>query len=220
MTNKKSKKSVSAAIVPEMSSADLLTAGVADFKLTKDDLIDLLVDEAETTLRAEVAIAEAAYNAADAELTAAHEAHSEERERLHINLYAAEIAALRKLFAPDIQMEARGNFSGVNVVFHTGDVPRKVLLDVDLAASSRHSTFAQELQPFADRLKIARQVCTDANDKLHEARARLRELRTSSKKLRTQLIRKVLSSNTNGENILANVKNLSQQFLASLGAGV
>lgn len=241
------------ALVP-LGSADLLLAGVTDFKITKDDLIELLVDEATAAIEAESAAAEAAHTACRRAQDAAERALTEARNGQLLAVFASEIKALRKLFsgADRVHVEAsigQRSSSEVNVLFlgpvlpekevhriqrNSGHAYRSLIELLDLETQSKReyrllqakvallnhdqavSFDTPEIKALEEALNAANKAVIEANAKAHEAQQQERDLRYSSKKLRTQLIRKVLSSNANGGQVLTNVAGLSAQFVASL----
>lgn len=234
-------------LVP-VNSATLLAAGVADFRLTKDDIIELLVEEATASVEAELKTAKEEAHKAREGAIAANLAYSKTVSDARNAVASETIKPLKKIF-PNAKLEVktfRGSSDGlhsiIDIVVLGAELSREaqnelyfrghssmhqiedkvypILADIILRTAPPVDYKTPAIEAALAASAAAEKHEADLRQRAHEVAVRLREVKGSSKRLRTQLVRKVLAGNANGENILSNMKALSEQFIAQLTAGV
>lgn len=186
-----------------VSLAELASAGISEFKLTKEDLIDLLVAEATASVEAEIS----AYDEETVVLEAAEKAKHEAILMEVKDWYLAQPAG--KAFA-----EA---FPGREIEVHNGT-------QISIFNKESATFEASLVLPMPAELKSAAGVayrpynCSSPWRRLERQKLvmKLDQVEHSTKKLKTQLVRKILSGSENGANVLSNVKGLSAEFLSAL----
>jgi hypothetical protein len=199
MTKKKAK----AALATPVTLSTLSAAGIADFKMTKEDLIDLLVEEATTQAEQALSMAAAAWRSADANLSAAKEKRD---------------AVLSAALINDPTVQAFGRLLGVKP-----DVSYSMLRFSNLTSVYTENFLAyltgvnEELKQAQTHYDETLKAQNHAGAALRKAEHHLDTVINSSKKLRVSLIKKILANNPQGTLVLDNVKVLASTVLEQLG---
>lgn len=183
-----------------VSLASLSEAGITEFKLTKEDVIDLLVSEATASVEAEIA----AYDAETARIEAEYQTAIKAAEQAVLDWYATTpIGAAFIAEYPSAKLES---FS-LDGLAWDGNCNRIITLRLNVpeALRSAYQSAVDNCSWYANR--YAGRV--ELTNKLYQAEH-------STKKLKTQLVRKILAGSETGANVLSNVKGLSTDFLAAL----
>jgi len=197
-----------------VSLAELASAGITEFKLTKEDIVDLLVSEAAASVEAEIA----AYDVETAVLEAAEKAKHEATLKEVLAWYQAHPAgqALQAAFpGRDFEIYGTTQFALLNKPLSSG-YPTTIEASLTLTLPAELNSAALEAMGCL-RTSDSRAVWirSDGRAKLSY---KLSQVERSTKKLKTQLVRKILSGSETGANVLSNVKGLSADFLAALTA--
>jgi len=192
-----------------VSLAELASAGITEFKLTKEDIVDLLVSEAAASVEAEIA----AYDAETAVLEAAEKAKQEAvLEEVKAWYLAHPVGKALMAAFPGRDFDVHG-LTSVALLSKSpnlqGATTIEACLTLELPAELRQAA----TQPGR---------CSDMGYTRRGGRQtlsfKLDQVEHSTKKLKTQLVRKILSGSETGANVLSNVKGLSADFLAALTA--
>jgi len=187
----------------------LAEAGVCEFKLTKEDVVDLLVSEATSSVEAEIA----EHKAENERITEARKARLVSTREAIKAWYATQPIGAAFISA----------FEGKEILCSSGCLH----VDVDSLhlGSPCSKTIARLGLEVPSELYDEEQSCLyPANDdpgykryhKLQALERKLDEVEHSSKKLKTQLVRKILAASESGVDVLANIKSLSQDFLGAV----
>jgi len=218
MTKKKQKQkqappAVTNTALTPITAADLVSAGIVDFKLTKDDLIDLLVEEA-------TRVAQEDLDRLHAEATASNRrceelvAQCTEALRTYIKRSPVFLAAAEGY--PDYKWLPHHGEGVVVVVFGSSEMGYALRLDF---AINGHAN-APTVKAARDALSEHRKYCDTLNTKIYEAQEIHSRIKSSSRKLRAALIRQVLATNNQGKLTLDQVGALATSVLSAVSASV
>ena len=201
---------INTALTP-ITAADLVSAGIVDFKLTKDDLIDLLVEEATRAAQEDLdrlnAEATASNRRCEELVAQCTEALQTYIKRSPVFLAAAESYHDHKWV---------GSHGEGVVVFGSSAMGYALRLDF---AINGHAN-APTVKAARDALSEHRKYCDTLNTKIYEAQEIHSRIKSSSRKLRAALIRQVLATNNQGKLTLDQVGALATSVLSAVSASV
>lgn len=209
MTKRSTSKTSIVSANSGVSLADLASAGITEFKLTKEDVVDLLVSEAAASVEAEIA----AYDAETAVLEAAEKSKQEAvLEEVKAWYLAQPVGQALVAAFPGRDFEVQG-LTSIVLISKSPNLHGAATVEASLTLQ-----LPAELQQAA--VQLGR--CSDVGYTRRNGRAqlsyKLSQVEHSTKKLKTQLVRKILAGSETGANVLSNVKGLSADFLAALTA--
>ena len=213
MTKRSTSKTSIVTATTGVSLAGLAEAGITEFKLTKEDVIDLLVGEATASVEAEIA----AFKAENAAITSA---------RLKRRDAAAD--AIKAWYLAQPAGAALATTYPAHTICVLGEsmdfVPPGESAHADGDNEDYHNYEAAVSLTLPLPKELALALSKDVSEAYDCERVRalqllhvkLKTVEGSTKKLKTQLVRKILAGSETGADVLSNVKGLSADFLAAL----
>jgi hypothetical protein len=198
------------AITP-VTAADLVTAGIVDFKLTKEDLIDLLVEEAAASAEADVKRIRAALDESVREHTDAQVARKAAWE--HAAKRTPVVLAAMKMFSTVTW--SNHNWWGASTAAVVAACSNKpggpavahVLLSAEVLADDPGVAAA------VARVDRAAEAYSALLEEFHLAEVTQERIKSSPRKIRVALVRQVLGNNDKGRFALDNASHLAAGVL-------
>lgn len=215
MTKKKTPVSTPAVTLTTKAMHD---AEILDFRMTKEDVIDLMVDQAERDLTAQIA-------ALNKELENVNQkAEKEVREYI---LRQPQVVTLVKAFGKNFALNENGthcllhypNQSNFNATFNyevtsSGETyVSGAKRDRDGWKLAAHSTTFMFPVPAMENFHKESKRITD---ELTLANGQLNDVRRSPRKLKVELTKKILSNTEAGKSLLSNIGQMTKAFQQGL----
>lgn len=204
----KKKIQVSTPVTVDLTTKSMHDAEILDFRMTKEDVIDLMVDQAERDLTAQIAA-----------LNKALEDHKEkvEKEVKEYILQQPSSVKLVKAFGKGFELQENGTYYLLNTGCHHQDLFSATFSYGEHAHRKPEGYHATQ---FTFKLPANQEAVRKEQERLMReltlANGQLNDVRRSPRKLKVELTKKILGNTEAGKSLLSNIGQMTKAFQQGL----
>lgn len=206
-----SKQSVTAIQLMDTKTTDIAASSVIDMKVSKSDLFDLVINEAETELEAELERSHKVYKTLDEKWTETAVALVKSKAQKDMD----SVRTFAKLTKCESEVELNpsvshcGDTMSLSFRIQLGKLPRYY----DDESDAVTVVLRRDVEANATLKKLLVKVVA-MQDEVCKLQGELQELRSQTKRMKTQVVRSILQSSSEGQHVLSGLDTMKKRFRA------